>query len=159
MQKISEISLRAFNDYQRYCIYKNIRSKITINFSVDVFHENHSSIIGEYQEKYPQFEYNFKGLDRIWKTGRVEYSDKFEYKIDPMIVRTVMGYLWVVNTLYVTAKGNYETVGDGMYFDMDKINMGSVFDNSLLDLLNQYGKVLMGTEEEFERLLYRARNN
>lgn len=125
---------------------------------MDVFHEAHPEIIREYKEKYPQFQYTFKNLEWIWKTGRASDGKKFEYEIIPMYVEMVMGYLWVMNTLYVTAKGNYETVGDGMYQDMDRIHMGSVFDNSILDLLGRYGEVMNGTKEEFKQLLYRARN-
>lgn len=157
-KKFPKQILEAFADYQKYCIYQNMKNEITINFSVDVFHENHSGVIGEYKEKYPQFQYKFKGLDWIWKTGRAEYGEKFEYEIVPMYVQMVMGYLWIMNTLYVTAKGNYETVGDGMYKDMDQIHMGSVFEYSIPDLLDKYGKVTNGTEEEFKKLLYRARN-
>ena len=139
-------------------MYQNMKNEIAINFSVDVFHEEHPEIVREYSEKYPQFKYAFKNLEWIWKTGRAEYGEKFEYEIIPMYVQMIMDYLWVMNTLYVTAKGNYETVGDGMYRDMDRIHMGSVFDNSLFDLLGKYGKVMNGTEEEFKKLLYRARN-
>lgn len=152
-KKFPKDILEAFSDYQKYCRYKNMKCKITINFSVDIFHESHPEIIKEYKEKYPNFQYAFKGLEWIWKTGRAEYGEKFEYKIVPMYVHQVMGHLWVINALYVTAKGNYETMGDGMYSDMDKIHMGSVFENSLLNLMNQYGKVTYGTEEEVKRLL------
>ena len=34
--------------------------------------------------------------------------------------------------------------------------MGSVFDYSILDLIEKHGKVLNGTEEEFKRLLHYA---
>lgn len=78
-------------------------------------------------------------------------------EILPMYVQIVMGYIWVMNTLYVTAKGNYETMGDGTYKDMDKLHMGSVFDNSLIDLLERYGKIYSGSEEEFKRMLNLAR--
>lgn len=156
-KKFPKDILEAFSDYQKYCMYKNIKCNIAIDFSVDVFHESHPEIIREYKEKYPTFQYAFKGLEWTWKTGRAEYGEKFEYKIIPIHVQIVMGYLWVMNTLYVTSKGNYETMGDGMYSDMDKIHMGSVFDNSLLDILNQYGKVTCGTEEEFKRLLYKLK--
>lgn len=157
-KKFPKDALEAFNDYLIYCKYQNTKGKIAISFSVDAFHENYPDIIREYQEKYPQFQYEFKSLNWIWKTGRSDYGDKFEYGINPMFVRLIMGYIWVMNPLYVTAKGNYETMGDGMYLDMDKINMGSVFDNSLLDILNQYGKVNYGTEEEFKKLLYMRKN-
>jgi len=157
-KKFPRQTLEAFDDYQKYCIHRNIRCNIAINFSVDVFHENCSDTIREYKEKYPQFGYQFKGLEFVWKTGRAEYGEAFEYKIHPMYAQIVMGYLWIMNTLYVTAKGNYETLGDGMYSDMDQIHMGSVFDYSILDLLAQFGEIRNGTEEEFKRLLYRSRN-
>lgn len=123
-KKFPKIALEAFDDYQKYCLCNGIKSgtfqsNVTINFSIDLFHESYLDIMKEYQEKYPQFAYNNKKLDWVWKTGRAEYGDKFEYEIIPMYVEMVMGYLWVMNTLYVTAKGNYETMGDGMYIDMD----------------------------------------
>ena len=157
-KKFPKLALEAFNDYQKYCMYGNIKSEVTINFSFDPFHENYPGIRKEYYEKYPQFKYELKGLPWIWKTGRAEYGDKFEYNILPMHVQLVMDYFWVMNSLYVTAKGNYETMGDGMYSDMDRIHMGSVFDNTLLDLLDRYGKATNFTEEEFKSLLYRCRN-
>lgn len=157
-KKFPKLILEAFDDYQKYCSYENIKSNIVVNFSVDVFHENHQEIISEYREKYPNFHYDFKGLSRILKTGRAEYGEKFEYKIDPMLVDVYIGFLSVMNSLYITAKGNYETIGDGMYSDMDQVNMGSVFDNSLLDILEQYGKVVYGSKEQFKRMIYRAKN-
>lgn len=150
--------LEAFSDYQRYCQFNDLKCNITINFSQDVFHENYPEIIKEYQSKYPQFQYEFKGLDFIWKTGRAEYGDKFQYEILPMYVEIVMGYIWVMNTLYVTAKGNYETLGDGMYKDMDLLHMGSVFDKNLLDLIDRHGLIKNGTKEELKKLIYIARN-
>lgn len=149
--------LEACNDYQKYCKYNYRDITISISFSDDVFHEKNIEVIKAYQEKYPQFQYYFKKLDFIWKTGRAEYGEKFVYKILPVYVQIVMGYIWVMNTLYVTAKGNYETMGDGTYKDMDKLHMGSVFDNSLIDLLERYGKIYSGSEEEFKRMLNLAR--
>lgn len=157
-KKFPKLILEAFDDYRKYCIYQNMKNEITINFSVDVFHENHPGVIEEYKKKYPQFQYELKKLDWIWKTGRAEYGEKFEYEVIPMHVQIIMGYLWIMDTLYVTAKGNYETVGDGMYRDMDRIHMGSVFDDSIPDVLEKYGKITNGTEEEFKKLLNRARN-
>ena len=157
-KKFPQLVLESFDDYQKYCISRNIKSNITINFSIDAFHEDYPDITRKYKEKYPQFQYLFTGLDFVWKTGRAEYGDPFEYKILPMHVQMVMGYLWVMNTLYVTAKGNYETVGDGMYSDMDQLHMGSVFDYSILDLIDKYGKIKNGTEQELKQYLYRCRN-
>lgn len=157
-KKFPKDTLEVFKDYQRYAKINNLKCNITINFANDVFHEKYPEIIGEYQSKYPQFQYEFKGLDFIWKTGRAEHGDKFEYKIIPMYIQTVMGYLWVMNTLYVTAKGNYETMGDGMYKDMDRIHMGSVHDKSFIDLIENHGIITNASEEEFKRLLYAARS-
>lgn len=158
VKKFPKDILEGFNDYQRYCEINNIRNKVVIDFSSDVFHEKHPDVIRKYQEKYPKFQYDFKGLDHIWKTGRAEHGEYFEYKIIPMYVQIIMGYLWVMNDLYVTAKGNYETMGDGMYSDMDRIKMGSVFDSSVIDLLSRFGKLTYGSEKEYRRLLNMARN-
>lgn len=149
--------LEAFRDYLKFCKAIGGKSTITINFSVDKFHENYPEVINEYRSKYPEFQYEFKGLDFIWKTGRSEQGDKFIYEIIPMFVESVMGRIWVMNTLYVTANGNYETQGDGMYKDMDKLNMGSVFDKSMLDLLDEYGKYKDGSNTELKRLINIAR--
>lgn len=156
-KKYPQQILEALNDYQKYCVHKGIKSSIKINFSVDPFHEYYPDVIKMYKEKYPQFKYDFKGLDLVWKTGRAEYGEEFRYNIDPVLVQVVMGYLWIANTIYITAKGNYETVGDGAYLDMDKLNMGSVFDNSILDIIKRYGKLTYGSEEDFKRLVYKPR--
>lgn len=156
-KKFPKDMLESFSDYQKYCMSKHIKNKICINFSVDKFHESYPDILKEYQQKYPQFLYKFKDLPWIWKTGRAQFGEKFQYEIKPLYVQIVMGYLWIMNDLYVTARGNYETMGDGMYSDMDKIHMGSVLENSLLDILEQYGKVPRRDEEEFKRLIYKAR--
>ena len=149
--------LEAFSDYHKFSRSMGRKSKIDIDFSVDVFHEGHSDIISEYESKYPNFNYKSKGLDFVWKTGRAEYGDEFIYEIIPMYVKSVMGCIWVMNPLYVTANGNYETKGDGMYKDMDKLNMGSVFDKSMLDLLVEYGEYRDGTKEDLKRLINIAR--
>ena len=150
--------LEAFNDYKKYCKTRHLANEVLINFSVDEFHEKNPNVINEYKEKYPQFYYVTKGLDHTWKTGRSEQGDFFEYKVLPMYVQILMGYIWVRSDLYVTAKGNYETMGDGMYSDMDRIYIGSVSDYSLLDILDRYGEITYGTKEEFKKLLTIARN-
>ncbi len=44
-----------------------------------------------------------------------------------------------------------------MYKDMDKLNMASVFDKSMLYLLWEYGEYRDGTEEDLKRLINIAR--
>ncbi len=149
--------LEAFSDYQKYCDSIGRKGKIDIDFSVDEFHENHFDIMREYESKYPNFNYNSKKLKFIWKTGRAEYGDEFIYEIIPMYVKNVMGRIWLMNPLYITANGNYETKGDGMYKDMDKLNMGSVFDKSMLDLLEEHGEYRDGNKEDLKRLINIAR--
>lgn len=154
--------LEAFNDYQRYCqlnhYFNQYKNNIIIDFSTDLFHENCHDTIQKYQENFPQFEYRFKNIDRMWATGKATQGERFWYKILPIYIRLDMGFIQVINNIYVTAKGCYETLGDGAYKDMDKINMGVVYEKSLLDIIEKHGKICTGDTEKFKKMIYTMRN-
>ena len=163
-----KLALEALKDYHEYCLINKIGTpgyNVGFSFSIDPFHENifseqKTEVRKQYFSNYPQFIYINKLLDSPYKTGKCNYGEEFIYQIEPIYVacNPAKNYIMTSDTLYVTAKGNYETVGDGSYQDMDKINMGSVYEKSLLDLIEEYGKDINGDNKTLKRVITFQKN-
>lgn len=132
----------------RKLIFENSNGHVVIAFSNDQFHGDMRDVINEYYNNASEFKYVFKGNikdENLYKTGRSNEGKEFVYSIEPLRYYESNDEYFIADYIYVTALGYYESNGNGSYVDMDKLNMGSVFEKSVEDILIQYGNPLYHT--------------
>lgn len=157
-KRLVEVAKRAFADEPETMaefIKNNYAKNAEISFSNDQFHEEMYEVINEYKEKAPDLRYYLKGPmkeEDIYKTGRSTDGKEFTYTLTPIRYYKKQDSYHTFDYLYVTALGFYEGEGMGSYEDMDRLNMGSVFEKSIEDLLIEYGKPILGTEPISKKL-------
>lgn len=136
-------------------ITNNYNKHADISFSNDQFHEEMYEVINAYKEKAPDLRYYLKGPmkeEDIYKTGRSTDGKEFTYTLTPIRYYKEQDSYHTFDYLYVTALGFYEGEGMGSYEDMDRLNMGSVFEKTIEDLLIEYGKPILDTEPISKKL-------
>ena len=78
------------------------------------------------------------------KDYEVYFGNAFEYTTFTVDGDTSDGY-HTFDYIYVTALGYYESEGMGSYKDMDALNIGSVFEKEIEDILVEYGGPIFKT--------------
>lgn len=127
---------------------ENTDTHARIGFSNDQFHGNMEDTIKKYKEAAPELKFSFNGNmkdEDLYKTGRSKIGREFTYAIDPIRYYEEGDCYNTFDYLYVTSLGYYETKGMGSFEDMDMINMGSVFDISIKDILVKHGEPFIHT--------------
>ena len=104
---------------------------VTIRFSNDQFHQFNPEIIEKYQENK---QIKFKKTDTLdiledEVTKVINGTFEFENKeIEIKLIKKNTYYF--LTPLYITAKGNITTQGNGSYIDMDTNNLGNLDENT-----------------------------
>lgn len=127
---------------------ENIDSHARITFSTDQFHGDMYRVIEKYRLVAPELEYTFNGPMKekdIYKTGRSKIGKEFTYTITPVRYFEEPDGYHTFDYIYVTALGYYESEGMGSYKDMDALNIGSVFEKEIEDILVEYGGPIFKT--------------
>lgn len=70
---------------------------------------------------------------------------EFNYKLETLRYGEENGSYFILDDIYLTATGYLTSEGMGQYTDMDTINLGSVYDSSIKDILINIGKPIFGT--------------
>ena len=133
-------------------IYQN--SRIMINFSIDKYHKKIKKEIKERYRNYSEFfEVDDYEIDdnTILKTGNSDIGVDYSYKVDPIFFTYTEDELCIYNYLYLSANGNFSTNGMGSYEDMDKLNLGNIKNNSLIDIVNKYGEAML-VDDSYKKL-------
>lgn len=133
------------SDLAKKIMDTNMDNHARITFSVDRFHEKISS---EVEKKYME---HGKGLkitkfavkeEDIYKTGFSAIGKSFEYKLPSLKYTKESDAYFVLNNIYLTAKGYLTSEGNGQYIDMDTINIGHVSEITIRDALVNYGEAI-----------------
>lgn len=112
---------------------------VTIRFSNDQFHQFNPEIIEKYQEN-KQIKFKKTGTldileDEVLLTGKakgnIPFGQYFEFKNKELEIKLIQkNTYYFLTPLYITAKGNITTQGNGSYIDMDTNNLGNLEENT-----------------------------
>ena len=139
--------LEAFNRFNEYRnknnLQNNNQSCVRITFSNDKYHYPIKQEVKDNYYKYSRgirfTEHDIEEKD-IYKTGFSTIGKDFDYKLDQLRYCKEGDLYFVIDNIYITAKGYMTSEGMGQYTDMDRINMGHISDTTLQEALSKYGK-------------------
>lgn len=149
-RNIEEIMSHKFDEN---CINQLIKNHtdnhVRITFSTDQFHQALDPNIENEYLKYSKGlnitkTQSFEEKD-IYKTGFATIGKDFNYKLETLRYSEENGSYFILDHIYLTATGYLTSEGMGQYTDMDKINMGSVYETSITDILINFGKPIFKT--------------
>lgn len=153
--------INAFNRFNEYRNKRNIEeikgynkkdftnNHVRITFSTDQFHQAlDPNIENEYLKYSKGLKFTktrpFEEKD-IYKTGFATVGKDFNYTLAPLRYFEHHGSYLILDHIYLTATGYLTSEGMGQYTDMDKINMGSVYETSVKDILINFGTPIFDT--------------
>ena len=120
----------------------NTDGHVRISFSTDRFHP---PIPNEVRENYYKYCKGIELVDKdtedknLFKTGFSEIGNEFNYELKPLRYFQQKEDYFIIDYIYITANGYITSEGNGQYEDMDRINMGHIFNTSLTEIMATYG--------------------
>lgn len=127
-------------------IQENTDGHVRITFSIDRFHYPVSQEVRDNYQKYAKgikiTEKDVEDKD-IYKTGFATIGKDFNYKLDQLRYCKDGEYYTVIDNMYITVTGFITSEGMGQYSDMDRINMGNIYNTTLSKILATYGTPVM----------------
>ncbi len=147
--------IKSYRKFDQKCINQLIKdytdNHVRITFSTDQFHQ---ALDPNVENEYLEYS---KGLEitktkpfeekNIYKTGLATVGKDFNYELATLHYCENHDSYFILDHIYLTATGYLTSEGMGQYTDMDKINMGSVFDTSIKDILINFGEPIFNTAQ------------
>ena len=134
--------------YEKYYAASK-KSFARISFSVDKYHHPIPKEVRDNYEKYAkgiELTDNNMADKKIIRTGNASFGEEFEYTLAPIMYTHNNGFCNLLDFIYVTANGLITSESKGEYIDMDIINMGSVFETNIEEIVSEYASPIFENE-------------